>query len=156
MVTEKDIIDMYVHLRRTNMSIPDEALDFMKETCLEKLDKLNNKPLELTVNPLSSVKEEANTRLSDLVSELQGKLVLNIEEKKRKLVYDAICYKLGSDVKLNEIEGVFENRLLGNGTNQIRINGELMLEFYSFQFDYRPDNYFGEISYRKFYGEDDV
>jgi len=39
MVTEKQILDMYVHLRKTNSSIPDEALDFMKETCLAKLNE---------------------------------------------------------------------------------------------------------------------
>lgn len=37
MTTEKDIQDMYLHLRSTNQSIPDEALEFMKQTCLEAL-----------------------------------------------------------------------------------------------------------------------
>jgi len=38
MTTKKDIMDMWAFLRKENMSIPDEALDFMKETCLSALD----------------------------------------------------------------------------------------------------------------------
>ena len=38
MVTKDNIIDMYIHLRKTNMSIPDEALEFMKNVCLSKLE----------------------------------------------------------------------------------------------------------------------
>lgn len=38
MVTKQHIMDMYVHLRKTNSSIPDEALEFMKDVCLEKLE----------------------------------------------------------------------------------------------------------------------
>lgn len=41
MITQKDISDMYIHLRKTNQSIPTEALDFMKQACEEKLDALN-------------------------------------------------------------------------------------------------------------------
>jgi hypothetical protein len=37
MVTNKDIFDMYAHLRKTNTSIPDEVLDFMKDVCLKEL-----------------------------------------------------------------------------------------------------------------------
>jgi hypothetical protein len=37
MITTQDVMDMYVHLRKTNMSIPDEALGFMKDTCLSAL-----------------------------------------------------------------------------------------------------------------------
>jgi len=36
-MTEQNIIDMYVHLRNTNMSIPSEALDEMKGVCLDSL-----------------------------------------------------------------------------------------------------------------------
>ena len=39
MITPKNILDMYVHLRTTNNSIPDEVLDFMKETCLARLSE---------------------------------------------------------------------------------------------------------------------
>jgi hypothetical protein len=38
MVTEKDIRDMYIHLRKTNNTISDEALNFMKHTCLKALE----------------------------------------------------------------------------------------------------------------------
>lgn len=38
MITKKDIIDAYVFLRKNNQSIPDEVLDFIKDTCIEKLD----------------------------------------------------------------------------------------------------------------------
>lgn len=37
MITEKDINDMYLHLRKTNQDIPDEALEFMKIACMDKL-----------------------------------------------------------------------------------------------------------------------
>lgn len=37
MVTNQDILDMYVHLRKKNSSISDEALDFMKDICLSAL-----------------------------------------------------------------------------------------------------------------------
>lgn len=42
MVTEQQIYDMYAHLRATNSSIPDEALEFMKSVCLENLDKTHH------------------------------------------------------------------------------------------------------------------
>ncbi len=42
MVTEKDIRDAYVHLRKTNQSIPDEVLDFIRDAALEKLAKLKS------------------------------------------------------------------------------------------------------------------
>lgn len=38
MTTKDDVIEMYTHLRKTNCSIPDEALEFMKNVCLSKLD----------------------------------------------------------------------------------------------------------------------
>jgi exosome complex RNA-binding protein Csl4 len=38
MITKKDIIDTYVFLRKNNHSIPDEVLDFIKDTCIEKID----------------------------------------------------------------------------------------------------------------------
>ncbi|HJY22701.1 MAG TPA: hypothetical protein VJ279_07440 [Hanamia sp.] len=41
MITEKLIIDAYVFLRRTNNSIPDEVLDFIKESSLSALRKQN-------------------------------------------------------------------------------------------------------------------
>ena len=37
MITNQNILDMYVYLRKTNSSISDEALDFMKNTCLSAL-----------------------------------------------------------------------------------------------------------------------
>jgi len=44
MVTEKNIIDAYLHLRETNNSIPDETLNFIKDTCLEKLKEKETIP----------------------------------------------------------------------------------------------------------------
>ena len=38
MVTREDIIEMYTHLRKTNSSISDEALDFMKNICIAKIE----------------------------------------------------------------------------------------------------------------------
>lgn len=35
---KKDIIDAYCEIRKTNTSIPDEVLDFMKQSAIEKLD----------------------------------------------------------------------------------------------------------------------
>lgn len=37
MITKKEIMDAYVFLRTKNNSIPDEVLDFIKDTALEKL-----------------------------------------------------------------------------------------------------------------------
>ena len=53
MVTEKDINDMYIHLRKTNCSIPDEALDFMRTVCMDKL-KLYKSQNHTTLNINSS------------------------------------------------------------------------------------------------------
>lgn len=36
---EKDIIDAYLQIRKTNNSIPDEVLDFMKLAAVEKINK---------------------------------------------------------------------------------------------------------------------
>jgi len=33
----KEIVDAWVHLRKTNQTISDEAIDFMKQTSLDKL-----------------------------------------------------------------------------------------------------------------------
>jgi len=43
MITKDDIINAYVHLRKTNFSISDEALDFIKNSALEKLKEMNEK-----------------------------------------------------------------------------------------------------------------
>jgi len=36
-VVTQDILDMYVHLRKTNFGISDEAIEFMKDCCLDNL-----------------------------------------------------------------------------------------------------------------------
>jgi len=38
MVTQEHIREMYAHLVKTNSSIPDEALDFMLNSCTQLLD----------------------------------------------------------------------------------------------------------------------
>ncbi len=43
MTTEKDIRDMYTHLRETNQTIPSECLDFMLHTCLKALEDTKEK-----------------------------------------------------------------------------------------------------------------
>lgn len=50
MVTKNDIIDAYVHLRKTNCSISDEALDFIKLASLEKLAIINEKEKDAQVD----------------------------------------------------------------------------------------------------------
>lgn len=50
MITRKDIIDAYVHLRKTNCSISDEALDFIKLASLEKLELINEKEKDAQVD----------------------------------------------------------------------------------------------------------
>lgn len=37
---KSDIIDAYCRIRKIDQTIPDEVLDFMKESALERLDKL--------------------------------------------------------------------------------------------------------------------
>ena len=39
MATRKNVIDMWSHLRKTNSTIPDEAISFMLYSCLEELKK---------------------------------------------------------------------------------------------------------------------
>ena len=39
MITKETIIEAYVFLRKNNTSVPDETLDFMKDTALEKLQE---------------------------------------------------------------------------------------------------------------------
>lgn len=41
MITESTIREAYLHLRKTNSTIPDETLDFMLEASLEKLKRGN-------------------------------------------------------------------------------------------------------------------
>lgn len=43
MITKDDIVNAYVHLRKTNFSISDEALDFIKNSALEKLKEISEK-----------------------------------------------------------------------------------------------------------------
>lgn len=38
MVTEKEILDMYIFLRKENQSIPDHVLEFMKHTCIKAIE----------------------------------------------------------------------------------------------------------------------
>lgn len=38
-MNKKQIIDAYCELRKTNQSIPDDVLDFMKKSALEKLER---------------------------------------------------------------------------------------------------------------------
>lgn len=46
MTTKKDIMDAYIHLRKTNSSIPDEALEFIKNVALEKLEETQEQKLQ--------------------------------------------------------------------------------------------------------------
>jgi len=48
MITEKEIRDAYIFLRKNNFSIPDDTLDFIKEAALEKLKAI---PLDAVVSP---------------------------------------------------------------------------------------------------------
>ena len=41
MITEKLITDAWVHLRSTNNSIPDEVLDFIKDSSIAALTKVS-------------------------------------------------------------------------------------------------------------------
>ncbi len=43
-MTEKAIIDAYCIIRKTNNTIPDDVLDFMKDSAIEKLRSLNPVP----------------------------------------------------------------------------------------------------------------
>ena len=40
MITKDKIMEAYLFLRKNNHSIPDEVLDFIKESSLEKLEEL--------------------------------------------------------------------------------------------------------------------
>jgi len=40
-VTKKAIVDAWATIRRENQSIPDEVLDFMKDSALQKLAEIN-------------------------------------------------------------------------------------------------------------------
>lgn len=46
MITKQQILDAYIHLRTTNQSIPTEVLDFIKQTCFQKLDNAEIEELE--------------------------------------------------------------------------------------------------------------
>jgi len=52
MVTEKDILDMYTHLRATNQTISDEALEFMRWVCLSKLNSDTKFTITIDMNLL--------------------------------------------------------------------------------------------------------
>ena len=54
MITEKEIRDAYIFLRKNNFSIPDDTLDFIKEAALEKLKAI---PLDAVVIPNLLIKD---------------------------------------------------------------------------------------------------
>jgi hypothetical protein len=41
-MTEKDIIDAYIKIRKIDNTIPDDVLDFMKDSAINKLNKSNS------------------------------------------------------------------------------------------------------------------
>ena len=45
MTTKKDIMDAYLHLRKTNSSIPSETLEFIRDASLSKLERIENQEL---------------------------------------------------------------------------------------------------------------
>ena len=49
MTTKEDIMKAYAHLRKTNQSIPDEALDFMRNVSLALLERQDNPVLKETL-----------------------------------------------------------------------------------------------------------
>jgi len=48
--TKKEIMDMYSFLRENNNSIPSEALEFMKNACLEKLESFEFSNIAVKTN----------------------------------------------------------------------------------------------------------
>lgn len=42
-MTVKDIIDAYLEIRKTNNTIPDDVLDFMKDCAVKELKEIKNK-----------------------------------------------------------------------------------------------------------------
>jgi hypothetical protein len=64
MIKEQDIIEAYIHLRKTNYNIPSEVLDFIKIASLEKLEKINREQIEMekemeAKNELNKEKEKS-------------------------------------------------------------------------------------------------
>jgi len=49
MVSKNEILEAYVHLRKTNQSISDETLDFMKKASLVTLERQENPILKDTL-----------------------------------------------------------------------------------------------------------
>jgi hypothetical protein len=52
MITKETIIEAYLFLRKNNMSVPDETLDFMKHAALEKLQESKVKNSDLFSIPV--------------------------------------------------------------------------------------------------------
>lgn len=48
-MTKKDIVDAYLWIRSNNQTIPDDVLNFMKETSIERLEEIeesNKRPCD--------------------------------------------------------------------------------------------------------------
>lgn len=45
MITKQDIMDAYLHLRKTNSSIPSETLEFIRDGSLSKWERIENQDL---------------------------------------------------------------------------------------------------------------
>lgn len=69
MIKRSDILDAYVFLRKKNQDIPDETLDFIKESSLNALD---NTQIKSTI--------EALNKVNDSFSHLHGKEKIEVGE----------------------------------------------------------------------------
>ena len=60
-ITQNDIIDAYLFLRKNNQTIPSETLEFMKNASIEKLNE---------INLAAKKKEEQNNEMKQMLTNL--------------------------------------------------------------------------------------
>lgn len=110
-MTEKSIIDAYCRIRTIDQTIPDDVLDFMKDSALEKLRKINkNKG-----NFKNALIENFNSKALKFINEsftIEGKTVptLSTDEEIQK-VYNETYRVIFRELMFHRNNPISDDRL---------------------------------------------
>jgi len=89
-----DVIEMYAELRKHNQTIPDHSLEFMKHTCLAKIDELEQDEKEANMVQSEYIKTikypcilESDNNIVAFVEESAGVLVHSKDDSIKRNTY---------------------------------------------------------------------
>lgn len=113
--------------------------------------KPEEKLQRLSVKGLKPTKFEADACEFSLRGKLREDMADSMISQKEDVLKEAVEYALGREYQHEDIITQGERLFLLGGTEQFKINGELLLEFYPVAFTHEDQTITAKVNYRKFY-----